>query len=261
MTRKTLFILAGLGMVAQALVPAWMLVKHHLILTQGEKVTIDVTYYDPRDLFMGHYVRLTVDGGLPAILEDVPQNYLRYYCDQRYAKAIDTEILRKHREAQLDVRVWRGTALAEELRICGLPAYEYLEKRDTPEVIRQQEEEMRIAESRPDFNTIVGLDSGCDYSDYQPHERFLVAGKNLTWNSSQPDEGFFFKADNAKLFLPCTILQTFKEGVSYVIQPQAPLDADTTYMLFLRFRQGDDPNLRQIRYWRSNTIKTNDPAS
>ncbi len=132
MRRKLLMAFVGLGMLAQLLVPAWMLLKHHLILTRGEQVTIDVTFYDPRDLFMGHYVRLSISGSTPEALDGVPTNYLRYYCDQRYAKAIDQGV-REAVAAELDVRVWRGSALATELRINGMPAYAYVDQQgDTP---------------------------------------------------------------------------------------------------------------------------------
>ncbi len=113
-----------LGMVAQLAVPGWMILKRHLILTRGEQVTLAVTLYDPRDLFMGHYVRLSAEQ-MPPILEDVPTNYLRYYCDQRYAKKLERS-LSGRQAAELDVRVWRGSALAEALRINGMPAYDYV---------------------------------------------------------------------------------------------------------------------------------------
>lgn len=115
-------VLLCLGLAAQALVPGWMVLKRHLILTRGERVTLKVTVYDPRDLFMGHYVQLHVEE-LPPILKGIPRNYLRYYCDQRYAMAIDRGTQKA--DAELDVRVWRGCALAEALRIGGMPAYAY----------------------------------------------------------------------------------------------------------------------------------------
>ena len=114
-----------LGLAAQALVPGWMLLKRHLILTRGERVTLAVTLYDPRDLFMGHYVRLALakDAQLPESLQGIPQRYLRHYCDQRYATLLESGA--RNESAELDVRVWRGEALAEALRIGGRPAYDY----------------------------------------------------------------------------------------------------------------------------------------
>lgn len=115
----------ALALVAQAAVPGWMLVKHHLILTRGERFVLPVTLGDPRDLFMGHYARLRVaEDALPEALRDVPDNYLRYYCDQRYARQIDRSVASLRGE--LTVRLWRGSALAEGLTIAGLPAHEYL---------------------------------------------------------------------------------------------------------------------------------------
>lgn len=113
------------GLLAQLAVPVWMLVKHHLILTRGERVTLHVEVYDPRDLFMGHYVQLTARTFPPA-LEGVPKNYLRYYCDERYARPFEQLVGQRNLEAELDVRVWRGAALAEMLRIEGVPAYDYV---------------------------------------------------------------------------------------------------------------------------------------
>lgn len=115
----------ALALVAQAAVPGWMLVKHHLILTRGERFVLPVTLGDPRDLFMGHYARLRVaEDALPEALRDVPDNYLRYYCDQRYARQIDRSVASLRGE--LTVRLWRGAALAEGLTIEGLPAHDYL---------------------------------------------------------------------------------------------------------------------------------------
>lgn len=124
--RKLGKVLLCFGLAAQALVPGWMSLKRHLILTRGERVTLDVTLHDPRDLFMGHYVRLSARA-IPPALEGVPRNYLRYYCDQRYARALE-DGLSQGVPAELDVRVWRGSALAEALRIEGVPAYTYVER-------------------------------------------------------------------------------------------------------------------------------------
>lgn len=116
-----------LAVLAQLAVPTWMLVKHHLILTQGEKVSLTVTTYDPSDLFMGRYVRLNPLDELPPILEGVDRHYLRYYCDERYATVLDSAMGRRNEfVAQLDVRVWKGEALAEMLWINGQPAYDYV---------------------------------------------------------------------------------------------------------------------------------------
>lgn len=118
-------LIIGIGIAAQLAVPVWMLTKRHLILTRGERVTLRVSLYDPRDLFMGHYVRLSAVT-VPLALEGVPQNYLRYYCDQRYARPLERLVAAGGLTAELDVRVWRGSALAEELRINGIPAYDYM---------------------------------------------------------------------------------------------------------------------------------------
>lgn len=118
-------LIIGVGIAAQLAVPVWMLTKRHLILTRGERVTLRVSLYDPRDLFMGHYVRLEAVT-VPLALEGVPQNYLRYYCDQRYARPLERLVAAGGLTAELDVRVWRGNALAEGLRINGIPAYDYV---------------------------------------------------------------------------------------------------------------------------------------
>lgn len=123
MRKVGLFLLAA-GIALQAIVPGWMLLKRHLILTRGEAVGLPVTLHDPRDLFMGHYVRLSPKGDLPETLEGVPRDYLRYYCDQRYAKPLERAVGGSV-DARLTVRVWRGQALAEALTIAGLPAYAY----------------------------------------------------------------------------------------------------------------------------------------
>lgn len=133
-----------LAVLAQLAVPTWMLVKHHLILTRGEKVSLNVNIYDPHDLFMGHYVRLYALDELPSILEGVDDHYLRYYCDERYAKVLQSAMGRANNLAgQLDVRVWKGEALAEMLWIEGLPAYDYVaahqeKERAVPLEIKQQ---------------------------------------------------------------------------------------------------------------------------
>lgn len=113
-----------LGLAAQAAVPGWMLLHRQLILSLGERVELPVFVSNPRDLLMGHYVRLWTHSD-SAMLRGIPQNYLRYYCDQRYAKVVGTEGFGAP-QAVLAVRVWRGAALAEELLLDGLPAEVYL---------------------------------------------------------------------------------------------------------------------------------------
>lgn len=121
--------LLAVGVAAQVAAPGWMLLKRHLILTRGEKVTVVVRAIDPRDLLMGHYVSLRPAQELPPILKDTKRNWLRYYCDQRYAQALDRGRLGDILGAELDVRVWRGSVLAEALRIDGKPAEEALRER------------------------------------------------------------------------------------------------------------------------------------
>lgn len=149
--RKLLRSLIALGLVAQAVVPGWMLLHRHLILTRGERVEFPVRFHDPRDLLMGHYVQLQANDFPPA-LQGVPKNYLRYYCDQRYAKAADAGTF-GNPEATLVVRVWRGAALAEALRLEGLPAEVYMARamteRPRPKPQREQWRYILFPEALP----------------------------------------------------------------------------------------------------------------
>lgn len=116
-----LLILAGI--LAQAAVPAWMLWKRHCILTRGDVYRIAVTIYDPRDLFMGCYVQLSPLRQLPQPLQEIRRRpFLRFYCDHRYAARLEQTVATL--PAELVVRHWRGSALAEQLLINGKPAYE-----------------------------------------------------------------------------------------------------------------------------------------
>lgn len=165
MTKTFRTVVFAAAILAQAAVPGWMLAKHHLILTRGERVSLPVTIGDPRDLFMGHYARLSVVGDLPPLLEGVPKGYLRYYCDQRYAKRLDRA--RVPYRGELTVRVWRGSALAEALTIDGKPAHVFLEQ--TGVAAREKEDGLLrvvafddvpdlLFEEREDFAAVTGID-------------------------------------------------------------------------------------------------------
>ena len=165
MTKTFRTVVFAVAILAQAAVPGWMLAKHHLILTRGERVSLPVTIGDPRDLFMGHYARLSVVGDLPPLLEGVPKGYLRYYCDQRYAKRFDRTYIPYRGE--LTVRVWRGSALAEALTIDGKPAHVFLEQ--TGVAAREKEDGLLrlvalddipdpLFEEREDFAAVTGID-------------------------------------------------------------------------------------------------------
>ena len=130
--KRFLLRIAVVVIVAQVVVPSWLLVKRHLILTRGEVIELNVTLRDPRDLFAGRYVRLWCNE-LPEALKGVPQHYLRYYCDERYAADFERAVISTSEKARLRVRLWRGNALAEELLIGGLPAYEYVQQQKEPE--------------------------------------------------------------------------------------------------------------------------------
>ncbi len=247
MRNKILLIFVGFGIAAQALVPAWMLLKHHLILTKGEKVTVSVTYYDPRDLFMGHYVQLSVNGKKPDALYGIPQNYLRYYCDQRYAKALDSGI--RNGKAELDVRVWRGSALAEELRIDGMPAYEYVEKVSNSPVTAK--EVITDDVTRPRFERVLSVESA-DYYSLSPQGRVVIVGENLNWNREKSDEGFFFSEEGSTNNVPCEIIEVFKEGTGYLLRPGTPLRAKN-YQISLIYRK--DNNLLSESDWHRFQIK------
>ena len=129
--KRLLLRLAVVILVAQVVVPGWMLVKRHLILTRGEVVELDVSVLDPRDLFAGRYVRLWCNE-IPDALKGVPQHYLRYYCDERYAADFERAVIAASEKALLRVRLWRGNALAEELLIGDLPAYDYVQQQKEP---------------------------------------------------------------------------------------------------------------------------------
>ena len=165
MTKTFRTVVFAAAILAQAAVPGWMLAKHHLILTRGERVSLPVTIGDPRDLFMGHYARLSVVGKVPPLLEGVPKGYLRYYCDQRYAKRFDRTYIPYRGE--LTVRVWRGSALAEALTIDGKPAHVFLEQ--TGVAVREKEDGLSrlvalddvpdlLFEDREDFAAVTGID-------------------------------------------------------------------------------------------------------
>ena len=124
--KRILLGLAVVGCIAQLLIPGWLLLKHHLILTRGERFELTVSLYDPRDLFAGRYVSLTCNE-LPDAFKAVKRNFLRYYCDERYAYAYEVAV-RKNVQSTLIVRLWRGEALAEALLINGIPAHEYIQQ-------------------------------------------------------------------------------------------------------------------------------------
>ena len=123
--RKGLLIGSLLIAVLQVIVPGWLLLKYVLVMTYGEVFPVAVTVGDPRDLLAGKYVQLTPNA-LPEALKDLPRDYLRYYCDERYAARIEDAVAQGAHFAQLNVRLWRGTALAEALLIEGMPAYDYI---------------------------------------------------------------------------------------------------------------------------------------
>ena len=139
--------------VGQVVVPGWLLLKRHLILTCGKRYELKVKIYDPRDLFAGKYVSLGyANSEREPLLEEfvgVKRNYLRYYCDERYAGAYE-RLIRKTDRAILVVRLWRGQALAEELLINGQPAHEYVKslRQLSPEAQAEQKaREMMVAMS------------------------------------------------------------------------------------------------------------------
>lgn len=129
--KRLLLRLAVVILVAQVVVPGWLLVKRQLILTRGEVIELNVSLRDPRDLFAGRYVRLHC-ANTPEALKDVPKHYLRYYCDERYAADFERAVISASEKALLRVRLWRGNALAEELLIGGLPAYDYVQQQKEP---------------------------------------------------------------------------------------------------------------------------------
>lgn len=125
-----------LGIFAQFAVPTWLIAKQQLILRHGEEVDVKVNVYDPRDFLAGHYVQLSPSGDIPAALENVPTDYLRYYCDQRYAKGIEELVRKQNQKAVLSVRVWQGQALASNLLIGGIPAFAAVRKGRLPDEAR-----------------------------------------------------------------------------------------------------------------------------
>lgn len=127
------------GLLFQAAIPLCMIAKRQLILSCGEPFMLEVAIRDPRDFLMGHYIALTPTKPLPNALKDIPQNYLRYYCDQRYAQQLDSQLTQPDVLAVLRVRLWHGSALAEELLINGLPAYEYLRQLPSAPTAAKQE--------------------------------------------------------------------------------------------------------------------------
>ena len=139
-------LLIALGIALQVAVPAWLIVKRACVLTYGERHLIEVTVQDPRDLWMGHWVRLSPVGSLPEPLDNLPdRKFLRYYCDQRYANAIEDSLRDRLRVATLDVRLWRGTALAAGLTIKGLPAYAFIDQQKAAKVPEQPRPRCRFA--------------------------------------------------------------------------------------------------------------------
>ena len=129
--KRLLLRVAVVVIAAQGVVPGWLLVKRHLILTRGEVIELNVSLRDPRDLFAGRYVRLWCNE-IPEALKGVPQHYLRYYCDERYAADFERAVIAASEKALLRVRLWRGNALAEELLIGDLPAYDYVQQQKEP---------------------------------------------------------------------------------------------------------------------------------
>lgn len=126
---KRIFCIVGLiCCLAQIVVPTWMLIKRHIILTKGERIELTVSIFDPRDFFAGKYVYLDCQNLPEALKECSSRNYLRYYCDERYAGEFENSI-RDNKSATLIVRLWRKQALAEALFIDGEPAYEYVRRK------------------------------------------------------------------------------------------------------------------------------------
>lgn len=139
-------LLIALGIALQVAVPAWLIVKRACVLTYGERHLIEVTVQDPRDLWMGHWVRLSPVGSLPEPLDTLPdRKFLRYYCDQRYALTIEDYLRDRLRVATLDVRLWRGTALAAGLTIKGLPAYAFIDQQAAAQASERPRPRCRFA--------------------------------------------------------------------------------------------------------------------
>ncbi|MGN0890313.1 MAG: hypothetical protein ACI4W7_01525 [Candidatus Spyradenecus sp.] len=139
-------LLIALGIALQMAVPAWLIVKRACVLTYGERHLIEVTVQDPRDLWMGHWVRLSPVGSLPEPLDNLPdRKFLRYYCDQRYALTIEDYLRDRLRVATLEVRLWRGTALAAGLTIKGLPAYAFIDQQKAAQAPKQPRPRCRFA--------------------------------------------------------------------------------------------------------------------
>lgn len=153
-------LLIALGIALQMAVPAWLIVKRACVLTYGERHLIEVTVQDPRDLWMGHWVRLSPVGSLPEPLDNLPdRKFLRYYCDQRYAQTIEDYLRDRLRVATLDVRLWRGTALAAGLTIKGIPAYAFIDQQNAAQAPKQPRPRCRFAKPIFPYTLFQQIDS------------------------------------------------------------------------------------------------------
>ena len=140
-------LLIALGIALQLALPAWMIAKRACVMAYGERILLRVTVQDPRDLWMGHWVRLSPVDPLLERLENLPnQNFLRYYCDQRYARPLETALSERSLNATLEVRLWHGTALAADLTVEGLPAYAFIEQLRTQTPPAEANADNRFAE-------------------------------------------------------------------------------------------------------------------
>lgn len=153
-------LLIALGIALQVAVPAWLIVKRACVLTYGELHLIEVTVQVPRDLWMGHWVRLSPVGPLPEPLDNLPdRKFLRYYCDQRYAKTIETALNKRTLNATLEVRLWRGTALAADLTIKGLPAYAFIDQQAAAQASERPHPRCRFAKPFFPYTLFQQIDS------------------------------------------------------------------------------------------------------
>lgn len=156
-------------------------------------------------------------------LDGVRPNYLRYYCDQNYAKELERII--SVDEATLYVRIWRGRALAEALYVNGNPAYEYVDKMKTDKKII-----VRNGSSTACICDVLNIDGEGNCLPSQG--RLVVRGVCLVWDVNNENEGSFLQNKKSSQIIPCELLETYKKDTCFLIRLKGELNHNDNYDLY-----------------------------
>ena len=78
MIRSTKYIV--LALVFPIVVLIGLSIRKKLLVDSGNETTLPIAGYDPRDIFSGHYLRFTVDYGMPLQCKSSDDGRTAYVC-------------------------------------------------------------------------------------------------------------------------------------------------------------------------------------